>query len=236
MRKVTDSDFNIKFKKIGDHIVHIVMPDRNSLASAMIRFQEYYESPFPEIKGKVFTLGYIKSLGSRDNRGINSYCGNELVNSDWSGYNFPGVVLDPFIKGLFDPLTVEESVIVDTLRYRTDNFYIIATYGDNDPADALEHEIRHAMFGTSVKYRKEVLKQLEKFKKELIPLRKCLTSWGYDEGVLDDECHAYMSCDHDYFFENFTNDVKKFKLKPIPKLRNILNKLANKYKKQLKIE
>ncbi len=235
MRKVIESDFNIKFKTIGDHIVHIIMSDKNRLASAMIRFQEYYESPFPEIKGQIFTLGYIKSLGSRDSRGINSYCGNELVSSDWSGYNFPGSALDPFIKGLFNPLTVEESVIVDTLRYRTDNFYVIATYGDNDPADALEHEIRHAMFGISEKYRNSVLKQLEKYQKELIPLRKCLSSWGYADDVLNDECHAYMSCDHDYFFENFTEDIEKYNLKPIPKLRNALNKLAVKYKKELKI-
>ena len=220
----------IKFSLIGSNIVHIIMPDRNSLAAAVIRFQEFYESPFPEIKGQIFTLGYIKSLGSRSNRGINTYCGNDMVESDWSGYNFPGKVLDPFIKGLFDPLTMEEATIVDTLRYRTDEFYVIATYGDTDPGDTLEHEIRHAMFGVSEPYRKAVLKELGNYKKELVSLRKCLASWGYADDVLDDECHAYMSCDHDYFFENFTDDIKKYGLKPIPKLRNALNRLAKKHK------
>jgi hypothetical protein len=234
MKKSID-ELPIKFNTIGENIVHIVMPDRNTLAAAVIRFQEYYESPFPEIKGKVFTLGYIKSLGSRDNRGINTYCGNDMLNSDWSGYNFPGAVLDPFIKGLFDPLTAEESVIVETLRYRQDNFYVIATYGDTDPGDTLEHEIRHAMFGISDAYKKEVMKQIDKYKKELVPLRKVLSSWGYADEVLDDECHAYMSCDHDYFFENFTADVKKFKVTPVPKLRDVLNRLAKKHKEKLGI-
>lgn len=235
MKKSTEEK-PIKFKMIGANIVHMIMPDRNQLASAVIRFQEYYESPFPEIKGQIFTLGYIKSLGSRSNRGINTYCGNELIESDWSGYNFPGSVLDPFIKGLFDPLTPEEAVIVDTLRYRTDNFYVIATYGDTDPGDTLEHEIRHAMFGVSNGYKREVQKELIKYKKELINLKRCLSSWGYADEVLDDECHAYMSADHDYFFENFTDDVKSFNLKPIPKLRNSLNRIAKKYKLKLGIK
>ena len=233
MRKNVEKEFFIKFKSMGPNIVHIIMANKEDLAKAMIRFQEFYESPFPEIKGKIFTLGQIKSLGSRDNRGINTYCGSGLVPADWSGYNFPGSVLDPFIKGLFDPLTPEEAAIVEALRFRTDKFYVIATYGMEDPGDTLEHEIRHAMFGISDAYKKAVLKEIGKYKKELKPVREALASWGYAEEVLDDECHAYMSCDHDYFFENFTEVVNKYKIKPMPKLRDALNKLAKKHKKIL---
>ena len=158
MRKNIENNEPFTIKTIGTNIVHIIMSDKNELASAMIRFQEYYESPFPEIKGQIFTLGYIKSLGSRANKGVNSYCGGKLLSADWDGYNFPSSVLDPFIKGLFDPLTDYEHTIVEALRYRTDKFYVIATYGDTDPADTLEHELRHAMFGISDEYKKEVMK------------------------------------------------------------------------------
>jgi len=230
MRKNLESKGILKISNIGSSIVHIVMSDKNTLAEAMMRFQEYYESPFPEIKGQIFTVGYLKSLGSRSNRGINLYCGGKTLSADWDGYNFPDVVLEPFVKGLFDPLTDFEQDIVEALKYRTDSFYVIATYGENDPEDTLEHEIRHAMFGISDAYRKEVLKAVNDYKKELKSVRSCLSSWGYADDVLDDECHAYMGADHDYFFETFTDDIKTFKLKKIPKLRNRLNKLAKKYK------
>ena len=234
MRK--SGDMGMKLSSIGDNIVHIVMEDKNSLAKAMARFQEYYESPFEDIRGQIFTLGYLKYKGSRENPGINTYCGNNLIEADWSGYNFPSSVLLPFVQGLFDPLTPEEEAIVEMLRYRTDDFYIIGTYGDEDPADTMEHEIRHAMYGISNEYKKEVDKLLDAYRAELDPLRKCLASWGYHKDVIDDECHAYMGADHDYFFENFTDDVDKYSIPEVPKLRDKLNKVAEKYKDNLGIQ
>jgi len=225
----------IKISNIGTNIVHIIMDDKKSLARAMCRFQEFYESPFEDIKGCIFTLGYLKSKGSRANPRLNTYCGNELVDAEWAGYNFPSIALEPFVKGLFDPLTTEESSIVEMLRYRTDNFYIIATYGDNDDADALEHEIRHGMYGTCVEYKKEVDNALLKYEKDLVNLKKCLSSWGYIDEVMNDECHAYMGADHDYFFENFKEDVEKYNIIKLPKLKQSLNRIANKYKIKLGI-
>jgi hypothetical protein len=223
----------MKIRQIGSSIVHIVMPDRNSLAKAMYRLQEYYESPFPEIRGQIFTLGFIKSLGSRSYRGVNTYCGGENYKSDWSGYNFPSYVLDPFIKGLFDPLTSEEKDIVETLRYRQDKFYVIGTYGDDDPGDTLEHEIRHALYYISDAYKKEVDKALGGYTKQLVNLKKCLLDWGYCKEVLDDECHAYMGPDYEYFFTERKADADKYKVVVDKKLSNKLNAIAKKHKKKI---
>lgn len=225
----------IEVESIGDRIVHITMDDKNALARAMMRFQEYYESPFEDIRGKVFTLGYLKAKGARSKPGVNIYCGNGLIEAEWDGYNFPGRILNPFIRGLFDPLTIEEAAIVEMLKYRTDDFYVIATYGDQGVIDTLEHEIRHAMYGISPAYKKEVDKVVDAFRSKLGPIRECLTEWGYHEDVLDDECHAYMGTDHDYFFANFTEDVAKYSIKKLPVMRDRLNKLAVRYKKKLGI-
>lgn len=236
-RKVNNS-VDLEVNSIGDNIVHISMTSKNQLARAMCRFQEYYESPFEDIRGQIFTLGYLKSKGSRSNPRINTYCGTNLTESDWDGYNFPRAALEPFFQGLFDPLTPEEECIVEMLKYRTDNFYVIATYGDQDlDADdnTIEHEVRHALYGTCEAYRKEVNTILARHSVKLRNLKKLLSSWGYHETVLDDECHAYMGADHDYFFNGFKEDVTKFKVKRMDTLRDQLNEVADKYKKKLKL-
>lgn len=235
MRQVVDQS-KIDIECLGEHIIHISMDDKNELAETMMRFQEYYESPFEDIRGKIFTLGYLKSKGSRSKPRVNAYCGNSLLEAEWDGYNFPSSVLDPFIKGLFDPLTKNEQALVEMFRYRTDEFYVIATYGDQEAVNTLEHEIRHAMYGLSEGYRNEVNKALNEFRVQLEPLKKCLSHWGYHTDVLDDECHAYMGADHDYFFRNFTDDVSEFKIVEVPKLRDKLNRIAKKYKPKLGIE
>ena len=226
----------IEVDQIGDHIVHISMDDKNELASTVMRFQEYYESPFDDIRGQIFTLGFLKSKGSRSNPKLNTYGGNSLLEADWDGYNFPGSVLEPFIKGLFDPLTPSESALVEMLRYRTDEFYVIATYGDQAELNTLEHEIRHAMYGISKEYRDEVDNAMAPFFDQLEPLSRCLTDWGYHSDVLEDEFHAYMGSDHDYFFKTFTDDVSKYEIPQVPELRDKLNRIAKKYKPKLGID
>ena len=165
MRKSLSSENMFEVESIGDHIVHIKMDHKNDLAAAMARFQEFYESPFDDIRNKYFTLGYLKSRGGRSKPRINLYCGNDLMAAEWDGYNFPGSVLEPFIKGLFDPLTKEEAAVVEMLKYRTDDFYVIATYGDDKEVDTLEHELRHAMYGVSQEYREEVNNALKLYKR-----------------------------------------------------------------------
>lgn len=223
----------MKFNSISPQIIHMTMEYRDDLAGAMIRFQEYYESPFPDIKGKIFTLGQIKAKGSRNNPGVNTYCGGVTFGADWSGYNVPDYAFDPFIKGLFDPLTDAEKDIVEVVRYRTDKFYFIATYGDDDPGESLEHEIRHAMYYIDAGYRAEVISTLNEF--NLVALKLCLKSWGYAEEVLNDECHAYMGSDYHWFFGNKDEDVKKFGIKVDSSISDRLNDIADRYKEKLKI-
>lgn len=225
------SKFQFKFKSIGDKIIHLQAQDAAQLAQAMIRIQEHYESPFDDIRGKIFTLGQIKAKGSRSAPGVNTYGGGIHFDCDWSGYNVPSYVFEPFIKGLFDPLTEYEKDIVEVVRYRGDKFYFIATFGDDDPKETLEHEIRHAMYYISPEYKKAVDFILKDYK--LAPLKACLSQWGYADEVLDDECHAYMGPDYDWFYAKKKEDILKYEIPKYPGLSERLNGAAEKFKKEL---
>lgn len=223
----------MKINKLGEGLFHIVIPTRKELALCMERIQEYYESPFPEIRGKIFTLGQVRQFGSRETKGANTYTGGNHFEADWSGYNWPGYCLDPFSKGLFDPLTSYEEDLVKLFKYRTERFYVIGTYGEDDPSDTLEHEIRHAMYYLSEDYKKEVDKVLSKV--DLEPVKNWLRGIGYAEEVILDECQAYLGPDHDWIFEKRKNYVEKYKMKQMPKISSELNKVASKYKNLLGI-
>lgn len=185
----------MEIELICPNIYHIKILDRKERASAMIRFQEHYESPYPDIRGQIFTLGQVLSKGSRSAKGANTYCGGNILDSDWSGYNWPSYILDPFVRGLFDPLTPHEQDIVNTFKRNTSRFYVICTDGEA----ALEHEIMHGLFYTQLDYKRKVSKILSKVK--LDPLKKYLKSIGYDDSVMLDECQAYLGADFEWICE-----------------------------------
>ena len=187
----------LQIDSLTDNIVHISLPSEKELAQALIRFQEHYESPFEDIKGKVFTLGYLRSKGRRDDPGIFTYEGGHHYDADWSGYNFPSYVLEPFIRGMFDPLTSYEQDIVSALKNKQGKFYVIGT--SEDYSKALDHEIAHALYYVDQKYREAVDKVLDRV--DLTELRRIMTDMGYCDEVLDDECHAYLSADYDWIIE-----------------------------------
>lgn len=224
---------DLVFENITDDIVHVKAKDYKILASTMVRFQEHYESQMPEIRGKIFTLGQLRAAGTIKNRkGVYTYEGGNKHDTDWSGYNWPSFVLEPFIRGLFDPLTEYEQDLVNALKCKPGKFYVIGTYGEEDPGGAIDHEICHALYYVNLAYKTDVDKVMVKYRKQLEPLEKCLSSWGYCDEVLWDECHAYMSADYDWFFENKEKDVEKFGIKIDRKLHEALRKVKNKYWKE----
>ena len=150
--------------------------------STFMRFQEYYESPNPNFRGKTFTRGEYLSWYSKE-RGYNSY------SSDWSGYNFPSYVLTPFKCGQFDPLTDKELEFLNFFKYRHDNFYII---GANDDS-VIRHELSHALYYTNSNYYREINAILDSYHEELDNLNDHLITMGYCVEVLYDEIQAYIT-------------------------------------------
>lgn len=190
-------------KKYSTNIICLEFPTAPDACDAMMRFQEYYESP--EWKDKVFTRGQFLKWYS-DTYGAASY------NQDWAGFNLPGEVFKPFIAGLFDPLTLAEQRIVDLVKYKSDKFYVIAYGKEGLDPDTVKHELAHALYYTNPEYHKEMLKLAS----GTSILTEFLTMKGYNTSVHNDETQAFISCDCKWLKDKYGIDVpadleKKFK-------------------------
>lgn len=200
----------LKIKKQPYNSVWISADSQSELATTFMRFQEHYESPNPNFKDKVFTVGQLRSWYSI------TY-GADTYHHDWLGFNFPSTVLTPFKQGLFDPLTNEEKNLLEFFRYRHDEFYII---GAQD-ASVLRHELAHALYSSNSKYRNEINNYLNKNKKYLKKTREYILHKGYCEEVLNDELQAYITDNDDKEIIKNTPD------KIIKTINSIYKKYAN---------
>lgn len=176
----------LSIKTITPQIILVKAPTQVQLGATFLRFQEYYESP--EFKDTIFTEGQFRKWYS-EKYGANTY---EI---DWTGFNIPGSVFDPFIKGLFNPLSDAEKELVDLFRYRTDKFYVIGAQ-DGNP-ETLEHEICHGLYYTNREYALEVNRVISDHRStlndSLDPVYNYIASLMYHPSVHDDEVHAWVS-------------------------------------------
>lgn len=181
----------IKVKNIREGIYLLDYETQVELTTAMLRFQEHYESP--EFKGKIFTLGQYREWYAEKHGGFTYY-------TDWNGFNFPSYVLDPFRKGLFDPLTEEEKDVLSIIPGSMKKYYVIGTHGGGNE-EVLEHELCHGMYYTNEAYGKEAKTIVEKYDKELKYVKNYLVLKGYHASVLADECHAYVGVNSEHLEE-----------------------------------
>lgn len=191
--------------------VWIKADSQAELGNTFIRFQEYYESPNPDFRNKIFTLGQVRNWYSIK-------YGSDSYHNDWIGFNFPSKVLEPFRQGLFDPLTNEEKVLLELLKYRYDNFYIIGAQDDS----VLRHELAHALYGYNKQYAQSIDTIIKLHKKDLQKITQYILDKGYDISVVNDEIQAYI-----------TDNDDKYILEHTPK--HILNKIIRTYNKYTNI-
>lgn len=183
----------LKLSKTPHNSVWISADSQAELGTTFMRFQEHYESPNPDFKGKIFTVGQLREWYSV------TY-GADTYHHDWSGFNFPSKILIPFKQGLFDPLTEEEKELLHFFRYRHDNFYII---GAQDRA-VLRHELAHALYSNNTKYSSQIDKLCSRYRKQLTKTRNYIKDKGYHDDVLNDEIQAYITDNDDDFIKNNT--------------------------------
>lgn len=176
----------IKYKKQPYNSVWVWADSQEELGLTFMRFQEYYESPNPDFKGKIFTQGQLRKWYS-ESYGTNTY------HHDWTGFNIPSSVLTPFKDGLFDPLTDQENHLLELFRYRNDNFYIIGAQN----AATLRHELSHALYASNEKYRNEINRFLKHNRQKIKKASKYILDKGYCEEVLFDELQAYITDNED---------------------------------------
>ena len=212
INSIVNSKVRFKIKELYPKFFHLEFESQKDLTSTLIRFQEHYESP--KFRGKIFSLDEFVSWYKTIKKGKFTYF------TDWSGFNFPSTVLNPFQCGDFGQLTVREKTILRRLP-KSGKFYVVATHRNkNQSKDILvmRHELAHALFYLNPRYRKAALKILNKVK--LKPIFKYLKSMGgYCSEVLLDEAHAYLMVD--------SLDLRDegIKLKPYKKAIKKLNRL-----------
>ena len=206
----------MRLKEIVSDIWDVSFNSKRKLASTFLRFQEHYESP--EFKGEIFSLEeYRKWYIENSKKGKKT--GKFTYHEDWSGFNIPSFILDPFRKGHFDPLSNNEKNFLKLFEgFDKNKFYILGTLEWDQ--GILDHEVAHGLFYTNNLYKKQVLAVL----KDLCPesfydMISYLHDLGYHDDVLQDEIQAWLLTDLTKLEENGVccDDLKFANLK----LRNI---------------
>lgn len=169
-------------------VIHVQCPDLWELAMSFLRFQEYYESPCPDFRGKTgWTLSEYR-MWYVTQRGRWSYA------DDWCGFNLPGTVFKVFENGGFDPLSDREKALIGHVRrlVPSGRFYVIGS-ALNSRASTFAHETAHALYYLNAGYRRAMTR--------LVAGLPCacveeLTGFldktaGYSKDVYPDEIQAY---------------------------------------------
>lgn len=151
----------MEVKKVNPNIIMLVFKTCEEMTDALVRFQEHYESPYDEIKGRIFTHGYLRYIHANSETQIDNYSGGVTHDTEIGGMNIPGEAFQPFIRGLFDPLTEAEQDIVEIVRFIEDDFCVIGVAED---FDAIDHELSHAFWCTCPDYRRKAMAILRGYK------------------------------------------------------------------------
>lgn len=184
-------------------VVHLAFETQEELCTAFVRLQEFYESPYPDIRNHYFTLDQFKARYAGDHGGVYTY------NTDWHGFNVPGDVCRKFFDTFRGDLSVEEQEMMALpLPDGVGDYYVIGTHRDED----VDHEIAHALFYLDPDYHFNVTMDVAEFCKSFPRLSGTFGRWLYDRGysanVLIDETNAYLATsDEAYWREHFDSAV-----------------------------
>jgi hypothetical protein len=205
--------------------VYCVMVDDNyDRAMLFCRYQEFYESPYKQFRGKPFTWAeYMRFYKNDRKENVFTYP------YDWSGYNIPSNIMHK-ANHIFCKDTEYDQIMNDIYFYcaidsqnknngtRCDWYLIGASSKD---LKTMDHEIAHGLYFTNKEYKKSVKKLINAIKpKHYDILKKKLIKMGYadDKKIIDDEIQAFMSTGLYNTFDNETfkkyekEFIKNFKL------------------------
>lgn len=170
----------MELTEIKPNIYHAEFDERHQLLLTMIRMQEYYESPYKDIKGKVFPLDELIASFMKDTGRFDYF--SEVI-----ACNVPGEIAMQFYEDYGMKLTSRERKLRDKLPKRK-SFYLIATCGK----DSLDHEVAHGFYHLDKNFRKEMDALTDKLPDKgslIIELVKL----GYSMDVMDDEIQAFLA-------------------------------------------
>lgn len=202
-----------KVKELKPFIYGVSVLNKYDRSMLFCRYQEFYESPFKNIRGKNFTWEeFMKTYTQKNNLDCFTYT------KDWSGYNIPSNVLEK-ANNVFYKKT-DYDVIMNNIYFYcaidsqnknngTRHDWYLVGYGEDD--DVLDHEIAHGLYFTNKEYKNKMNslvlnmsnRPFNKIKNELIKM-------GYvnDKKIIYDEIQAYMSTGLNEWFNG--PELKKY--------------------------
>jgi len=181
-------------------IYHFQAKNQYELTSTFIRLQEFYESPYKQIRGKYFDLDDFFDIYAKK-------FGNMTYFTDWNGFNVPGHIVNLFIEKF--NLRNKEEVFATLPSQKVffcekEKYYVIGTWKEGD----IDHELCHAWYYLDPEFKKhadacvKVLK--DKYRQQYDKVVNWLLKEGYSKKVLNDEVMAYMATSpQEYMDERF---------------------------------
>jgi hypothetical protein len=210
-------------KEVMPGIISLRFKNQYETCATFMRLQEFYESPYREIRGKFFTTEKFMDRYARDK-------GNFTYTLDWGGFNVPGHVVRDYFTLFMPDLNDKENCLCNMLADEiggTHKFYVIGHYEKENKLDwtqdgtlfsALAHETAHGLFYVNDEYRKLALNLIK-----MMPaaLRKKMEDGlkkigGYCRSVMKDEMQAYLATSDDAYIKKvfgggFKMIAKKFR-------------------------
>jgi hypothetical protein len=218
---------NYKLEEIQPKVWLVTMDNSYDLAMTFCRVQEFYESPFKEIRGKYFNMTEFQRMYS-----MKYGDGSFTYPQDWAGFNVPSYIIDKCYSDYdcrnCNYTLYDESFIDIWSEIKTDGkYYLIGA--ETKAQSTINHEIAHAFYYLYPKYKKaanEITDEISDKSKNKI--KNWLLSIGYNDKVFNDELQAYLTADLEKITE-ITEPSKK-ESKQLEKTSIKLQKLNNEYK------
>lgn len=198
--KIDDLLVKGEVKEILPNIFAVVIKNDYDRGMLFCRYQEYYESPFDEVRGRNITLEDFMKIYTEKNKKTSF-----TYTDDWSGYNIPSEVLVKASKMFLDSRTTYDEIMSDIIEH-CQNIVKNKNYGENHPwyligvdklsSKTMNHEIAHGLYCTNVHYKVEMDYLISHIKPSVFThFKKSLLNIGYhdDVKIINDEIQAYMS-------------------------------------------
>lgn len=203
----------INLTQLDKRIFLISSDSRRELALLFLRYQEYYESPNINIRGKKFTLlehqYYYKYDMDKKNDAF-TYV------DDWSGFNIPtSIIKEVHDLGISDINHYDHIMLglykMMELNSFGESSYLIGAKTNNE--SVINHELIHARYFIYPEYKEKVNEIISKLDYNTYSiLRKYLS--GYGDNVIVDEINAYIVNDdftdleYDEILTKLSSDLK----------------------------
>lgn len=224
MMRISNSLIEGEVREIKPFIFAVIVKNQYDRSSLFCRYQEFYESPYPQIRGKFFTLEqYMKLYIDTNKKPHFTYP------SDWTGYNIPSKVLLEAKNTFGLPRTQYDYTMYEIIEYcerecriknrgEQHSWYLIGA--DKVKSGVMNHEIAHGFYYTNPQYKVEADYLIGDINhRDYEHLKKVLIKGGYsdDKTIIDDEIQAYMSTGKhhewkDSVYEKYSSEfIKIFK-------------------------